>query len=78
MKVPDLQEGLPTTKPQTQSDVDFMIEQVHKYPGQIAIVAAGPLTNIALAFRTDPQFASLVKTLLSIYGKGHYHGYSAR
>ncbi len=64
LKVPDLQEGMPTTKPQTQSAVDFMIEQVHKYPGQITIVAAGPLTNIALAVRTDPQFASLVKTLL--------------
>jgi inosine-uridine nucleoside N-ribohydrolase len=64
MKVPDLQEGMPTTKPQTQSAIDFMIEEVHKYPGQITIVAAGPLTNIALAVRTDPQFASLVKTLL--------------
>ena len=52
------------TNPQTQSAVDFMIEQVHKNPGQITIVAAGPLTNIALAVRTDPQFASHVKTLL--------------
>jgi inosine-uridine nucleoside N-ribohydrolase len=64
MKVPELTEGIPTAKPQAQSAVDFMIEQVHKYPNQITIVAAGPLINIALAVRTDPEFAALVKTLL--------------
>ena len=35
------------------------MRKVHEFPGQITIIAAGPLTNIAMASRLDPQFASL-------------------
>jgi inosine-uridine nucleoside N-ribohydrolase len=41
-----------------------MIKQVHVHPHEISIFAGGPLTNIALAVRTDPEFASLVKELV--------------
>jgi inosine-uridine nucleoside N-ribohydrolase len=45
-----------------------MILMVHAYPGQITIVACGPLTNLALAQRLDPQFASLVGELVYMGG----------
>lgn len=64
LAVPTLKEGNPTVKAQPMSAVAFMVEQVHKYPGEITIVAAGPLTNIALAVREDPTFAGLVKSLV--------------
>jgi inosine-uridine nucleoside N-ribohydrolase len=41
-----------------------MIRQVHAHPHAISIFAGGPLTNVALAVRMDPEFASLVKELV--------------
>jgi purine nucleosidase len=69
--VPDLPEGMPTTKAATEHAVDFIIRMVHKYPGEVTIYAAGPLTNIALAIRMDPQVAGLAKQLV-VMGGGFY------
>lgn len=58
-------EGYPTAAAQSSPGaVNFMIEQVHKYPGEVSIFAAGPMTNVALAIRADPEFASLTKELV--------------
>ncbi|RAL58459.1 hypothetical protein DID88_005163 [Monilinia fructigena] len=46
----------------------FMIEMVHKYPGQVSIYSGGALTNIALAVRSDDKFASLAKELVLMGG----------
>lgn len=45
-----------------------MVEQVRKYPGEIMIYSGGALTNIALAIRLDPDFASLAKGLVIMGG----------
>ena len=34
---------------------------VRKYPGEVSIIALGPLTNIALALLLDPEFPTFVK-----------------
>lgn len=34
--------------------IDFIIEQVHKYPGEVTIFVIGAGTNMALAVRKDP------------------------
>lgn len=45
-----------------------MVEQVRKYPGEVVIYSGGALTNIALAIRLDPEFASLTKGLVIMGG----------
>ena len=50
-----------------QSAVDFILEQVRSNPGEIDILALGPLTNIALAIRQDKN---TMQKLRSIYSMG--------
>ena len=62
-------EGYPKGKPNNStSAANFMVEMVHKYPGQVSIYSAGALTNVALAVRMDPEFASLAKNLVIMGG----------
>ncbi len=48
--------------------VDKIIEIVKKNPKKITILAIGPLTNIALAFKKDPSLPSLIKELVIMGG----------
>ena len=66
--VPNLPQGTPTTKPSAEIAALFMIRKVHEFPGEVSIVATGPLTNLALAQRLDPQFAALAKELVYMGG----------
>ncbi len=66
--VPPLLEGNPTTKPNPEIAANFLIKQVHEFPGQVTVYAAGPLTDLALAIRLDPEFAALVKELVIMGG----------
>ena len=49
--------GYSSLKPVEQKAWEFMIEQVHKYPGQVTIMAIGACTNVAMAIMEDPTFA---------------------
>ena len=72
-EVPNLPEGNPTTKAMTEDAAHFMIRMVHKYPHQVAIYAAGPMTNVATAIISDPQFASLAQELVFMGGSINPH-----
>lgn len=50
------------------SAVEFIVRTVNGHPGQITIVAIGPLTNIAMALKLEPGFASRVKQLVIMGG----------
>lgn len=52
----------------SQSAAAFMVEMVHRYPGQVSIYSGGALTNVALAVRMDDKFASLAKNLVIMGG----------
>ena len=66
--VPPAAAGEPKIKPARESAASFLVRKVHEFPGQVSIVAAGPLTNLALASRLDPQFSSLAKELVFMGG----------
>ncbi|CAN5544486.1 nucleoside hydrolase [soil metagenome] len=60
--------GFATRKAETQGAVDFLVQSVMKNPGQVTILAIGPLTNIAMAMRMDTSFARNVKQLVIMGG----------
>ena len=54
--------------PVTQPAADFIIETVRKQPGEITLVAVGPLQNVADALRKDPAIAKLFKRVVLMSG----------
>ena len=64
--------GLPLKgRTATSNDaIRAMIDAFRKEPGELELVALGPLTNLALAIRIEPQFASWVKRCVIMGGTG--------
>jgi len=64
--------GLPLNgRTATSNDaVHAMIDAFRKEQGQLELVALGPLTNLALAIRIEPRFASWVKRCVIMGGTG--------
>ncbi|KAL2903999.1 putative uridine nucleosidase 2 [Bienertia sinuspersici] len=58
----------PKGKPIEQSAADFLVEQANKYPGEVTLVALGPLTNVALAIQLDPEFAKNIGNIVILGG----------
>lgn len=58
----------PTTNPCAMHATDFIIESVAAAPGEITLVATGPLSNVALAVRREPRLASQVRNLVIMGG----------
>jgi inosine-uridine nucleoside N-ribohydrolase len=46
----------------------FMIDTVRAYPGEVTLIAVGPLTNLAHALQADPDIARLVKQVVIMGG----------
>lgn len=67
-EIPPMKEGKPVTKPLAEDAAHFMVRMVHKYPHQVTIYAAGPMTNLALAISLDPHFAELSQGLIFMGG----------
>ncbi len=66
--IPPSPAGTPRIKAAAGSAADFLVREVRRHPGQVTLIAAGPLTNLALAARLDPQFAGLAKELVFMGG----------
>jgi purine nucleosidase len=54
--------------PEAEHAVDFIIRTVMENPGQIHLLAIGPLTNIALAFAREPRIAAALGGLTIMGG----------
>jgi inosine-uridine nucleoside N-ribohydrolase len=61
----------------TNTAVEFMRQTIRRNPGQVTLLAIGPLTNLALLFATDPEAAALLKEVVlmcGVFTGGHGHG----
>lgn len=66
--IPPNPAGAPKIQAAHEPAAVFLTRKVREFPGQVTIIAAGPLTNLATAARLDPQFASLAKELVFMGG----------
>lgn len=48
--------------------VSFLRETIRQRPGEITLLTIGPLTNIALLFRLDPEIPKLLRSLVMMIG----------
>ncbi|KAH9621833.1 hypothetical protein KSS87_013919 [Heliosperma pusillum] len=58
----------PNMKKCAKNAAEFLVDKVSEYPGEVTVLALGPLTNIALAIKRDSSFASKVKKIVVLGG----------
>ncbi len=58
----------PQRQPVSSHAVDVIIQKIMEAPGEITLVAVGPLTNLALAVRREPRIAQLVREVVLMGG----------
>lgn len=61
-----------------ENAVDFIIHSVERDPGQVTILAIGPMTNVALALRKRPGIAGKIKRLVFMGGNLHVPGNASK
>lgn len=59
---------------QTEHAVNAIISLSKKYAGELKLAATGPLTNLAMAVKLDPQLPSRLKALYVLGGSRHGKG----
>jgi inosine-uridine nucleoside N-ribohydrolase len=64
----------PRIRPSFQHGCDFLIEKVMSNPGEITLVAIGPLTNVALAIRKEPRVVEALKEIIIMGGAIRHEG----
>ncbi len=60
--------GYPKMTPKSRHGAQFIIDTIMANPNEVTIVAIGPLTNIALAIRLEPEIIPLVKRIVYMGG----------
>jgi inosine-uridine nucleoside N-ribohydrolase len=60
--------GFAARKAEPSSAAEFLVRSVRQRPRELTLIAIGPLTNLAIALRSDPAFAGNVKRLVIMGG----------
>jgi inosine-uridine nucleoside N-ribohydrolase len=58
----------PKLKPIADVAAAFIRETVRKHPGEVTLIAIGPLTNVATALNSDPELAGMIRSLVMMGG----------
>src|ERR1019366_5995601 len=58
---------LATRKPRRDA-VNLLISEIERHPGEVTILALGPMTNIALALRMKPDIESKIQRIVFMGG----------
>src|SRR5262249_1476603 len=54
--------------------VEFLISEIESHPGEITVLAIGPMTNLALALRLRPSIETKIKRLVFMGGAAGVKG----
>ena len=57
-----------TTRKARRDAINLMISEIEKRPGEITILALGPMTNLALALRMKPEIETKIKRVVFMGG----------
>lgn len=70
--VAGLWSGVPAPEPRgvpaSDDAAGFIIGQAHAHPGELTLVAVGPLTNVAMALQRDPELVDLLDRVIVMGG----------
>jgi purine nucleosidase len=69
-------EDFAAKRPEKQSAADFIVEAVKRHPGEVTLLAVGPLQNIADALRKEPNLGKYVKRVVLMSGCVYGTSYS--
>ncbi|MGT2426162.1 nucleoside hydrolase [Amnibacterium kyonggiense] len=61
-------------EPVAESAAEMLVRLAHEHPGALRVLAIGPLTNLALALRLEPQLPSLVADVVIMGGAAQAPG----
>ena len=64
----------PTEEPIGTSAAELIVTTARRYPGEVTLVAVGPLTNLALALALEPRLPALVKEVILMGGSASAGG----
>jgi inosine-uridine nucleoside N-ribohydrolase len=66
--IPAVGAKLTGRKPHHNAAVQFLISEIERRPGEVTILAIGPMTNIALALRLKPSIETKIKQVVFMGG----------
>ena len=66
--IPPAPGGPPKLKTVDKHAAELLIEMARKYPGELVVYTAGPLTNVALAIRLAPDIVGKIKSMYTMGG----------
>ena len=58
----------PTTPRSPKHAIDLIIDLVKANPGEVTLISTGPMSNIAMAMRKEPEIIPMIKEIIAISG----------